>query len=67
MVARAEEFIAEHATLQEERLRRVRELLSETNAPIGEIAALCGFASDGYLKELFRRRFGCSMRAWRGK
>lgn len=33
--------------------------------PIGEIAALCGFESDGYLKELFRRRFGCTMRDWR--
>ena len=53
--------------LQEERLRRVRETLTGTRTPIGEIAALCGFASDGYLKELFRRRFGCSMRAFRGK
>ena len=48
-------------------MRRVRETLTGTRTPIGEIAALCGFASDGYLKELFRRRFGCSMRAFRGK
>ena len=53
--------------LQEERLRRIRETLTGTRTPIGEIAALCDFASDGYLKELFRRRFGCSMRAYHGR
>ena len=33
--------------------------------PIGEIDSLCGFESDGYLKELFRRRFGRTMSDWR--
>ena len=102
MVARAEEFIAEHATtagigvgdvakaafaslrllqanfkavtgrtvlgaIQEARLAKACEPLSETNAPIGEIAGLCGFRGTSHLKELFRRRFGRTMRAWRGK
>ncbi|MBP5542866.1 MAG: helix-turn-helix transcriptional regulator [Kiritimatiellae bacterium] len=40
-------------------------MLKETQTPIGDIAGMCGFESDGYLKELFRRRFGCSMRDWR--
>ena len=53
--------------LQDARLARVRALLTETRTPIGEIAGLCGFESDGYLKELFRRRFGCSMRVWRNE
>ena len=53
--------------LQDARLARVRALLTETRTPIGEIAGLCGFESDGYLKELFRRRFGCSMRGWRNE
>ena len=52
-------------TIQDARLRRVCALLAETQTPIGEIAPLCGFESDGYLKELFRRRFGCTMRDWR--
>ena len=101
MVARAEEFIAEHATtagigvgdvarasfaslrllqtnfkavagrtvleaIQEARLRRACELLAETNVPIGEIAGLCGFKGTSHLKNLFRRRFGRTMRDWRG-
>ena len=51
--------------LRDERLRRVRALLSETTTPIGAIAGLCGFKSDGYLKQLFRSRHGCTMREWR--
>ena len=51
--------------LRDERLRRVRALLSETTTPIGAIAGLCGFKSDGYLKQLFRSRHGCTMRDWR--
>ena len=51
--------------LRDERLRRVRALLSETTTPIGAIAGLCGFKSDGYLKQLFRARHGCTMRDWR--
>ena len=49
------------------RLKRVCSLLKETQTPIGDIAGMCGFDSDGYLKELFRRRFGCSMRDWRNE
>lgn len=51
--------------LQAERLRRVRSLLEETETPIWQIGELCGFESDGYLKRLFRSRFGCTMRDWR--
>ncbi len=51
--------------LRDERLRRVRALLSETTTPIGAVAGLCGFKSDGYLKQLFRARHGCTMRDWR--
>ena len=51
--------------LQDARLARVRALLTETRTPIGEIAGLCGFKSDGYLKQLFRARHGCTMRDWR--
>lgn len=51
--------------IQDVRLERVRTLLTETQTPIGEIGPICGFESSGYLKELFRNRFGCTMRDWR--
>lgn len=51
--------------IQDARLKHVCALLTETQTPIGEIAGMCGFESNGYLKELFRRHFGCSMREWR--
>lgn len=52
--------------IQEARLRRACQLLAETNVPIGEIAGLCGFKGTSHLKSLFRRRFGRTMRDWRG-
>jgi len=51
--------------LQSLRLEKVCELLRETLTPIGRIGELCGFTSETYLKNLFRARFGCSMRDWR--
>lgn len=51
--------------LQEARLDRARDLLERTTTPISDIARLCGLESEGHLKVLFRRRFGCSMREWR--
>lgn len=51
--------------IQEARLERARKLLAGTETPIGHIAGLCGFGDDAYLKKLFRRRHGCTMREWR--
>ena len=51
--------------LRDERLRRVRALLSETTTPIGAIAGLCGFRTGIDLRKLFRLRFHTSMRQWR--
>ncbi len=53
--------------MQSLRLEKVCELLDETLTPIGRIGELCGFDSETYLKNLFRARFGCSMRDWRKK
>lgn len=47
------------------RLDQVRKLLLSTNLRIGEIADQTGFCSDVYLAELFRSRFGETMRAYR--
>lgn len=47
------------------RLSEVKRLLRSTKEPIGDIAAACGFASQNYLKNLFKRRFKMSMRDYR--
>lgn len=47
------------------RLDRVCVLLRETNLPIGEIGKRCGYENETYLKTLFKRRFGATMRAYR--
>ena len=53
--------------IQMARLQRSCDLLAETATPIGRIAELCGFEGDAYLKKLFRRHFGCTMRDYRRK
>ena len=50
---------------QRERIERVKGLLEQGNLPIGEIAALCGFAGNSDLSILFRRITGTTMRDWR--
>lgn len=47
------------------KLDKVREILSTTTRPIGLIASSCGFNSDIHLKNLFKKRFGMSMRDYR--
>ncbi len=47
------------------RLGEVKRLLSETALPIGEVARRAGYPNANYLKNLFRRHFGESMRDWR--
>ena len=51
--------------IQEARLREVQKLLQKTRVPIGDIGAMCGFGNSRYLKELFKSRFGMTMREWR--
>lgn len=49
------------------RLRHALDLLSRPDMPISAIAAFSGFSSDRELRQLFLRRFHCSMRDWRRK
>ena len=51
--------------IQRQRLDRVRTLLQETDLPIGEIGARCGYGTETYLKALFKVRFGITMRDYR--
>lgn len=49
------------------RLDEVKRLLRETNLRISEIAARCGYRDANYLKNLFKKRTGMSMRKWRAQ
>ena len=51
--------------IQRIRLKRLCEQLIETNLPISQLSAMCGFASESHISNLFRRQFGCTMRAYR--
>ena len=51
--------------IQNRRLENVRARLRETDRPIGEIGACCGYDSEIYLKVLFKKRFGITMRDYR--
>ena len=52
-------------TIRERQLARTKELLTSTKMPIRQITASCGFPNETYPKDLFRKRFGMSMREWR--
>lgn len=47
------------------RLDEVKRRLSSTRESIDTIAADCGYENPNSLKNLFKKRFGLSMRAWR--
>jgi len=52
-------------TIIRTRLDAVKKLLATTNRPIRAISLACGYTDVSYLKKLFRKRFGVSMRNWR--
>ena len=51
--------------ITEHRIEAVKRQLSRTNASIATITRNCGFSSANYLKELFRRHCGMTMRDYR--
>ena len=57
------ETINEAITRQ--KLDAVKKLLATTDRPIKVISESCGYTDLAYLKTLFKRRFGVTMRDWR--
>ena len=55
------------AAIREQQLADVRDRLAHTNDAIDKITEACGFANANYLKDLFKRRFGVTMRDWRAQ
>ena len=51
--------------IQHHRLERVCAMLRETKLPISEIGMQCGYATENYLKNLFKKRFGITMSQYR--
>jgi len=47
------------------RLAEVKRLLKSTRMPLDKVATACGYENPNSLKNLFKKRFGLSMRAWR--
>lgn len=52
-------------TIAAVRLNEVRRQLATTSKPIDAIALACGYENPNYLKNLFKRRFGMTMRDFR--
>lgn len=52
-------------TITRHRLDAVKKFLATTNRPIKTISEECGYTDPSFLKVLFKRRFGCTMREWR--
>lgn len=53
--------------ITERRLDEVKRRLAGTRSTIDSIAVSCGYGSPGYLKNLFKKRFGMSMRDFRAR
>jgi LacI family transcriptional regulator len=53
--------------IRERRLEEVKRRLVKTRSPIQTISYECGFNNINHLKNIFRRRFGLSMREFRNK
>ncbi len=51
--------------LREQRLKSARQLLAQTDTPIADIAAHCGYASPANFATAFKDRFECSPRDFR--
>ena len=55
------------ATINEQRMAKVKRLLSTTALSMGKIASSCGFNSPKHLSVAFRKKFGCSMSDYRNR
>jgi DNA-binding response OmpR family regulator len=53
------------AWLREQRLSLARQLLSQTDTPIADIAAHCGYSSPANFATAFKERFECTPRDYR--
>ncbi len=64
---RFQQFAGEtiNAAIVRVRLDAVKKLLATTTRPIHTISEACGYSDLTYLKKLFKKHFGVTMREWR--
>lgn len=53
------------SALEERRLEELKRYLVRSSLPITKVSALCGFRNDLWIKYVFKRRFGMTMREFR--
>lgn len=51
--------------ITERRMAKARQLLTETDLPVNEIARRCGLSDPGYFARVFRNSHGVTPRVWR--
>jgi len=54
-----------HAYVMGRRVEHAKTMMLETDEPLSQIAAACGFADQAHLSKLFRNRMGETPSAWR--
>jgi AraC family transcriptional regulator len=54
-----------HQFVLRQRLERAQQLLEQTDLPLAEVAAACGFADQSHLTRVFKEQLGCTPRAYR--
>lgn len=57
--------ITAHAYVMQQRMARAKRLMLETEAPLCQIALLCGMADQPHFSRVFRRLEGSTPMAWR--
>lgn len=54
-----------HQFVLRQRLERAQQLLEQTELPLVQVAAACGFADQSHLTQVFTQQVGCTPRAYR--
>lgn len=54
-----------HQFVLRQRLEHAQQLLEQTDLPLAQVAAVCGFADQSHLTQVFTQQLGCTPRAYR--
>lgn len=54
-----------HQFVLRARLEHAQQLLEQTDLPLAQVAAACGFAHQSHLTQVFNKQVGCTPRAYR--
>jgi AraC family transcriptional regulator len=57
--------VTPHQFVLRQRIERAQRLLQETKLPLAQVAAMCGFAHQSHLTQVFKQQLGLTPRAYR--